>query len=93
MIKHVKGKNNKKKVFLYALSTCIWCAKTKGLLNSYDVDYDYEDVDLLTGEAEKKAIDEVKKWYGKELYPTIIINGKHAIQGYKEAEVKKEFGT
>lgn len=93
MIKHVNGKDNKKKVLLYTLSTCIWCAKTKGLLNSMDVDYDYEDVDLLTGEEEKKAISEVKKWYGKELYPTIIINGKKAIQGYKEAEVKKEFGS
>ena len=93
MIQRVKGSNNKKKVMMYTLSTCIWCAKTKGLLNSLNVEYDYEDVDLLTGEEEKKAVAAVKKWYGKELYPTMIIDGKKAIQGYKEEEFKKEFGA
>jgi glutaredoxin-like protein NrdH len=88
-MEHVEGKNNKHKVFIYALSTCIWCRKTKQLLKDMQVDYSFEDVDNLTGDAEKKAIDDIVKRTGKELYPTVIIDDKIAISGYKEEEVKK----
>ncbi|MDD5660242.1 MAG: glutaredoxin domain-containing protein [Actinomycetota bacterium] len=44
-INHVDGKQNKK-VMLYALSTCIWCRKTKMLLDELGIAYDYMDVDL-----------------------------------------------
>ncbi len=43
---HVPG-NVRGKVVLYALSTCMWCKKTKKLLNELAVDYYYVDVDLL----------------------------------------------
>ena len=46
--KHVPGRNAGK-VMLYALSTCVWCNKTKKLLNELGVEYDYTDVDLLGG--------------------------------------------
>jgi len=45
-MKHVEGEN-KGKVILYALSTCVWCKKTKRLLNQLGVDYYFIDVDLL----------------------------------------------
>jgi len=32
---------------LYALSTCVWCKKTKELLASLGVDHSYVFVDLL----------------------------------------------
>ena len=91
-MEHVEGKKKDKKVFMYALSTCIWCKKTKQLLKDMEVDYTYEDVDNLTGDAEQKAIDDIVKRTGKELYPTIIIDNKVAISGYKPDEVKKELG-
>ena len=34
---------------LYALSTCVWCRRTKQLLDQLGVEYDYVDVDLLEG--------------------------------------------
>ena len=43
----VEGKNKKHRVMLYALSTCIWCKKTKKLLDNLDVCYDFVFVDLL----------------------------------------------
>ncbi len=91
-MEHIEGRNKKKKVFLYTLSTCIWCQKMKKFLKDLDVDYACEDVDNLTGDAEKKAIDDIVKRTGKEIYPTIIIDSKKAISGYKEDEVRKELG-
>jgi len=91
-MEHVEGKNNNKKVFMYALSTCIWCKKTKQMLRDLSVDFTFEDVDNLTGEPEKKAIDDIVKRTGKELYPTVIIDDKTAISGYKPDEVKKALG-
>ena len=32
------------KIFLFALSTCVWCKKTKKLLDQFGVKYDYADV-------------------------------------------------
>ena len=45
-IEHIEGKD-KGKILLYSLSTCIWCRKTKELLERLGVSYDYIFVDLL----------------------------------------------
>ena len=37
-IEHVKGEN-KGKIMLYALSTCVWCKKTRELLDDLGVEY------------------------------------------------------
>ncbi len=88
---HVDGKNFGK-VVLYALSACGWCKKTKKLLNSYNVAYDYVDVDLLD-EKDGDEIDRiVNKWNPKGTYPTIVINDQRSINGYNEESLKKEFG-
>ena len=85
---HVKGKN-KGKIFLYAISTCGLCKKTKKLLNKLGVEYSYINVDLLEkGEKDKVEI-EVKKWNPKLNYPTIIINDTKCIVGFKEDEIKE----
>src|SRR5512139_2692142 len=52
---HVEG-NDKGKITLYALSTCIWCKKTKDLLSDLGAKYDYAYVDLLKGHASTRAI-------------------------------------
>jgi ferredoxin-thioredoxin reductase catalytic subunit len=53
-MEHVSGKNAGG-IKLYALSTCPWCQKTKRLLNDRGLEYDFVDVDLLSG-AEKEQI-------------------------------------
>ena len=45
-IEKVKGKN-KGKIMLYALSTCVWCKKTKKFLDQLGVEYNYVYVDQL----------------------------------------------
>ncbi len=36
-------------VMLYAISTCVWCKKTRRLLDEFGIAYNYEYVDLLPG--------------------------------------------
>ncbi len=90
-VNHVAGKK-KGKVMLYALSTCGWCAKTKGLLNELGVEYDYIDVDLLKGEEQSAVIKEVMKYNPACNFPTLVINAKKCIVGFKEEEIREALG-
>ncbi|MBN2379525.1 glutaredoxin family protein [candidate division WOR-3 bacterium] len=87
---HVDGKN-KGKVVLYALSTCVWCKKTKRLLNELGVEYDYYDIDLMIKQDKDKILKKVKKFNALATFPTIIINDERCIRGYKEDEIKEVF--
>jgi glutaredoxin-like protein NrdH len=88
--KHVEGKN-KGDVKLFALSTCIWCKKTKALLNSLGVDYYYIDVDLVEGDDAEVIERELEKCNPQISFPTIEINNKEVILGFNEDEIKKVF--
>lgn len=90
-IEHVKGEN-KGKVLLYALSTCGWCRKTKEFLNKLGVEYSYIFVDLLEENDKDKTIGEIKKWNPRCSFPTIVINDKETIVGFKEEEIKEALG-
>lgn len=85
---HVKGKN-KGDIVLYAISTCGWCKKTKSLLNKLGVEYRYINVDLLDKKEKEKIEKDVKKWNPKCNYPTMVINNKKCIVGFKEDEIQE----
>ena len=85
---HVKG-IDKGKVMLYALSTCVWCKKTRKLLSDLGVDYSYVYVDLLKGRTREEAIEEVKRHNVKCSFPTLVINDEICIVGYKDKEIKE----
>ncbi len=85
--KRVDGKD-KGKITLYALSTCIWCKKTKELLSSIGVGFNYVYVDLLRGEDRDKAIQEVKRYNPSSSFPTLVIGDK-SIVGYREKEIRE----
>jgi len=87
--KQVKGVNMGD-IFLYALSTCVWCGKTKKLLKDMGVEFSYIDVDLLEGEDKKKTEEEMKKWNPRCSFPTVVINNKKCIVGFKEDEIRQE---
>jgi len=52
----------KGQITLYALSTCVWCKRTKSLLQDLGVAYDYVYVDSLSGDARNKTVEEIKRW-------------------------------
>jgi glutaredoxin-like protein NrdH len=85
---HVAG-NSKHKVMLYALSTCGWCKKTKTLLNDLGVAYDYIDVDQLKGVEQETAVNEMGKYNPATNFPTIVIDSKKPIIGFKEDDIRK----
>ena len=82
---HVDGKDGGK-INLYALSTCIWCKRTKELLSSLGVGFDYIYVDLLKGNERSNAIDQVKHYNPSCSFPTLVI-GEKCIVGYHEKEI------
>jgi len=86
-LKKVTGKK-KKKIILFALSTCIWCMKTKELLNSLGVEYEYIDVDLLTKTDQEEISKEFEKMKTNQSFPKILID-KTLINGFDEESIKK----
>jgi len=90
-IEHVDGEN-KGKIMLYALSTCGWCRKTKEFLTKLGVSFNYVFVDYLEGDDRESTMDEVTKWNPKRSFPTIVINEKDCIVGYKEDKIKEALG-
>jgi glutaredoxin-like protein NrdH len=85
---HVEGEN-RGKITLYALSTCVWCNKTKKLLQDLGVEYSYIYVDLLKGDERKRTLEEVKRYNPNTSFPTTVINDDRCIVGYKEKEIKE----
>jgi glutaredoxin-like protein NrdH len=90
-IKHVDG-DNAGDVFLFALSTCGWCKKTKMLLNELGVEYKYVDVDLLTGVARREVVEEMEKWDSSGSFPLVVIDNAETVTGFKEAQIRRLLG-
>jgi glutaredoxin len=78
-------------VKIYSLSTCSHCKSTKKLLDECQVEYEFEDVDLLQGEERAAILEDVKKLNPRCSFPTITIGDK-VIVGYKEDEIKEALG-
>ena len=85
---HQEG-NNFGKIVLFAISTCIWCKKTKKLLNSLQIAYDFIDVDLASREEKDIIRQEINKWTPTVSYPFIIIGDQQYIQGFQEEQIKE----
>jgi glutaredoxin-like protein NrdH len=85
---HVDG-TDRGKIVLYALSTCGWCAKTKELLRSAGVAFDYVFVDQLPKEELMEALAEVERFNTKGSFPTIVLNGSKCIVGFREQEIRE----
>lgn len=82
---------NQAKVFIYTLSTCIHCRRTKKLLNDLNIDFDFVDVDLLEGEERARVVAEMKKYNPLSSFPTICI-GDDVVVGYRPVLIKKRLG-
>jgi glutaredoxin-like protein NrdH len=85
----VLGKNNKHKVFMYALSTCAWCRLAKNFLKDNDVEYEYVDVDLSSREDRERIRGDILERGGRLSYPVIIIDDKKLINGFRKEEIRE----
>jgi len=91
-VEHVNGKN-RGKIMLYALSTCGWCAKTKDLLRQMGVEFDYAYIDLLEGKEQDEAMTIVEKFNPTGSFPTLVIDNRKAIIGFREQEIREAIGA
>ena len=85
----VSGKNNKHKVFMYALSTCVWCKMAKQFLKDNNVEFEYVDVDLVEGKDKEKVKKEILDKGGSLSYPAIIVDDKILINGFRKDKIKE----
>jgi glutaredoxin-like protein NrdH len=86
-IQSVPGSEDKD-LMLFTLSTCIWCRKTKALLQDLGLAYSYVDVDLLEGADRDEAMKEMWKHNPSTSFPTIVVNGgAEVILGYDEEKI------
>ena len=88
---HVDG-TEKGEIKLFALSTCVWCKRTKKLLSNLGVAYDYVFVDELDGDKKEEVTNAVKEHNPRCSYPTLVINNEICIVGFKEELIREQFG-
>ncbi len=91
-ITKVDGALTSHKVFLYTLSTCGWCKRTKELLKEKGVSYEYLDVDVLKAEERKVAIEDLQKRKAPLGFPIIIIDDTQLISGYQPEKILGALG-
>lgn len=89
----VPGKDKRHKVFLYALSTCAWCKKTKKFLEDHGIEFEYVDVDRCSKEDIATIRSELERRGAPMSFPFIIIDDKVEILGFKEDELKGALGV
>ena len=85
---HVPGRNAKHRVTLYALSTCGWCRKTKELLDTNQVQYEYIDVYQCQGEERAEVSAKVRELNPRGSFPTIRIDGE-VVTGFDEDRMRE----
>jgi glutaredoxin-like protein NrdH len=87
-IQSVPGAEDKD-IMLFTLSTCIWCRKTKALLQELGVAYEYVDVDLLEGVDKEEAMKEMGRHNPSTSFPTIVVGGgASVILGFDEERIR-----
>lgn len=82
---------NDTSVRMFTLSTCSHCKAVKRFLDQCTVQYDFTDVDTLTGEERAAVIADLRNFNPKCSVPTIII-GTEVIIGFDEDAIKKALG-
>ncbi len=88
----VDGAKKGHRVFLYTLSTCGWCKKTKELLKEKGVAYEYIDVDTLKAEDRKATIEDLHRRNAPLGFPLIIVDDKELISGYQPDKILGALG-
>jgi len=74
-----------KKVTIYALSTCLWCRKTKKYFEENKVPFETIDYDKQDEDRQEKMMEEMRAVGCGGSFPFVRI-GASCVQGYDPAE-------
>jgi glutaredoxin-like protein NrdH len=80
----------KKKVRLYALSTCPECKRLKRYLDEHAIKYERIEVDLLDSGEQWVTSKELKKYNPQASYPTLVI--EEVVLGFDERAMREALG-
>lgn len=88
----VDGGRSEHGVFMFALSTCGWCKRTKEFLRENDVAFEYVDVDKCTMD-EKREVGRILKERDLPLgFPVTIVDDEVVITGFKPDDFREVLG-
>jgi len=90
-VEHVAGED-RGNLRLFALSTCMWCRKTRELLNHVGISYDFVEVDQLEASQKEEAMEEVQKWNPDRTFPTLVVNDEKCIVGFQKDKIREAVG-
>lgn len=85
----VAGKNQRHDVLLLGLSTCVWCRKTRELLETEGIAFRFAYLDLLQGDDKASRLELLRTWNPRESYPTVIIDERTCVIGYKPDDLRE----
>ena len=81
--------NDQGKIFMFTLSTCIWCKKTKALLKELNLEYSFVDIDLVLDNTKEELLHDFAKYNPEQSFPTIVIDdGKEIMVGFDEEKLR-----
>jgi len=80
-----------KKVFMYTLSTCPWCRKTKKYFTDHNIPFQYIDYDLQSVQEQEKIEQEMNKRSGPLSFPWVLI-GDELVVGWNPAKYDELMG-
>lgn len=89
---HVSGTWDEKEVAFYGLSTCVWCKRTREFLEDNDVAFDFTYVDLLRGQEQQEALEQVREWNSAGSFPTLVVDDETCVVGFKTDEIREALG-
>lgn len=79
-------------VVLYALSTCVWCRKTRQLLDSLGIAYSFVYVDLLGQADQEEATRTMQAHNPRRSFPTFVVDGSRVVAGFDEKAIREALG-
>ncbi len=79
------------KVKLLVITTCIQCKALKDLLDSYNIDFESTDVDLMFKDERDELFAEMAPYNEKKAFPITFIGDK-AIVGFQKDVIMSELG-
>ncbi|MFX1563424.1 MAG: glutaredoxin family protein [Promethearchaeota archaeon] len=88
----VEGQRKNHNVLMYTISTCGWCKMTKQFMKDHSVEHEYIDVDLCSKKDREKIHQDIRRRGGRLSFPTIIIDDKILITGFRKKEIEEVLG-
>ncbi|MFX1506045.1 MAG: glutaredoxin domain-containing protein [Promethearchaeota archaeon] len=83
-IENVEGTNEQNEdIFLFAISTCVWCKKGKRWLKKKGYSYSYFDIDKIPVKEKNQLKKDIENAFGiKPRFPFLIVNKVKFDAGY-----------